>query len=323
MALALARRGHIARQVALDGALAAIDDATDAVVIAGSRADAMALGAHIKTRYQVPLLPVIALHPERVRASHESAAPDVWLPITTPPSAIIGRIEELARIRRAEREFVRLNGSLVELAAENGRLYERARRDAEATTVLLRELQHRVRNNLASIQALLVLERHRRPERPLSEAIDVAITRLRTMAAIQDALQLDAAVVEMRGLTGSIARSVQEVFSAADTLRVEIRGQASVRTSQGSAAAVVINELVTNVVKHACASRLDITIERTDNAVSVTIADDGRGIPATHVPGSGLAIARTVTRNELHGELTSEAIPKGARFRLSFPVDAA
>lgn len=316
----LKRKGHVAIEIPLGEALGAVDDETDAIVIAAPREAALALGAHLKTRYQVPLLPVIALHAGRVLPTHDSAAPDVWLPITTRPSAIVSRIEELARIRRAEREFVRLNGSLAELAAENGRLYERARRDAEATTLLLRELQHRVRNNLASIQALLVLERHRRPVRPLNEAIDVAITRLRTMAAIQDALQLDAEAVELRLLAGSVVRSVLEVFSASEAMRTEIRGQASVRTTLGSAAAVVINELVTNVVKHAGAAQLDITITRLGGSVEITIADDGTGLPPTSLAGSGLSIARAVTRHELRGELTNEPSPKGTRFRLSFPA---
>ena len=64
-------------------------------------------------------------------------------------------------------DLARLNETLVALAAENGQLYERARLDASRTLALLRELQHRVRNNLAAIQALLVLERHRSPSRSL------------------------------------------------------------------------------------------------------------------------------------------------------------
>jgi two-component sensor histidine kinase len=316
---AIARRGHEVVVSRSAEAIAAIDETIDVVVLSIGDAAGTRLSARIKTRFQVPFLPVLALRRRRTRTAHEPRAPDATLPLAAPPRDIVDRMEELVRVRRAERELVRLNASLVELAAENGRLYDRARRDAEATASLLRELQHRVRNNLASIQALLVLERHRQPSRPLSEAIDVAIARLRSMAALQDIAHTGAGVVRLRSLVTAITQSALEVFGAASELTVDIAGDADATTAQGGAAAIVVNELVTNVVKHARATRLTVTIDGGPVTTAIVVADDGVGMPESALPGSGLAIARAVARNELRGSIASDSTPGGARFILAFP----
>jgi two-component sensor histidine kinase len=211
------------------------------------------------------------------------------------------------RIRRAEHELVRLNAALAELAAENGRLYERARRDAEGTTLLLRELQHRVRNNLAAIQALLVLERHRTPARPLS----------RSMAALQDSLVPHETEVDVASLVEAVSQSAFDVFGAAD-VRCEVQGNARLPARRGSAMAIVLNELITNVVKHAGATAIYVQI-RNDGHLQLEVTDDGHGMPAHPTGGSGLMIARAVVKNELAGDLTVLPQAKGTCIRITLP----
>jgi two-component sensor histidine kinase len=315
---AFARRGHHADVVAPDAATDAVTDRVEAVLVAAPRAPALALSQRLKTRFQVPFLPVVALA-SRPRIPHHGATPDAWISATTAPHDIVARVEELVRIRRAERELVRLNTALAELAGENGRLYDRARRDAEATTLLLRELQHRVRNNLAVIQALLSLERHRTPPRPLSEAIDVAVARLRSMAALQDAMMPDAHQVDLSSLAHAITRSTLDVFAASDAVQYRVIGTASLPSERGSAVAIVLNELVTNTLKHAAAHRITIEIRGHAPPLDIVVSDDGRGMPGETPPGSGLTIVRAVVRNELKGELQFVGGHPGTSARIAIP----
>jgi two-component sensor histidine kinase len=317
---AFLRTGARAEIVALEDALMRLDDTVEAVIIGAPRDAALALCARLKTRFQLPVLPVIVLVRRRARDAATPTAPDAWLPPRTTAGDVVARVLELVRIRRAEHEMARLNTALAELASENARLYDRARRDAEATTLLLRELQHRVRNNLASIQALLVLERHRAPPRPLPEALDVAIARLRSMAALQDALSPSGNQVDVAALASSVARSALEVFGSANIVRCDVTGAASVPGRVGSALAIVLNELVTNTVKHAGARSLLITVERRDDLVELNVSDDGRG-PAAHPSGgSGLSIVRTVVQNELRGEFRITPANPGTRVSVTVPV---
>lgn len=318
---ALEDAGYLTVCAEPDGAVRAVDERTEAVIIAAPRAVVMPLARRLKTRFQMPLLPVLALvsRPARV----DAAAPDVWLPAGTRPSEIVERVDELVRIRRAEREMVRLSTTLAELAAENGRLYERARRDAEATALLLRELQHRVRNNLAAIQALLVLERHRAPPRPLPEALDVAIARLRSMAALQDSLLPHANRVELSALARAVAGGALEVFGAAERVQCRVDGEATLPARSASAIAIVLNELITNALKHAGAESVHVAILPDAETVALEVADDGAGMPAHGGDGSGLTIVRAVVRNELGGTMSYAPTARGTRVRIDIPLATA
>jgi two-component sensor histidine kinase len=296
-------------------------DGVEAVVVAAGRESALAVARRLKARYQIPLLPVIALV-GRPAQLPEGPAPDAWLPSSTRPRDVVQRVEELVRIRHTEREMVRLNTALAELAAENGRLYERARRDAEATTLLLRELQHRVRNNLAAIQALLVLERHREPPRPLPDALDVAITRLRSMAALQDSLEPQSNTVDLAPLARAVCNSVIEVFGASGQVHCEVLGSGTLPARSASAMAIVLNELVTNALKHAHASTVRVQIQDGSGMLEMDVADDGRGIPTPPPGGSGLRIARAVVRNELAGTLSFLPSERGTHVRVTVPLQA-
>ncbi len=320
---AFRRYGHHAECTPLDGAVAAVSAQVEGVLLSGSRAETLGVGTRLKTRYQVPLLPVVALVTRPSWLKQQAALPDAWLSSSTPPRDVVARLEELVRIRRAELELVRLNGALADLAAENGRLYDRARRDAEATTLLLRELQHRVRNNLAAIQALLVLERHRQPARPLVDALDVAISRLRTMAALQDSLQPHENKVQLAALADAVTRAALDVFGATGTVHHEIRGDATLSARAASALAIVLNELVTNSLKHAGAQLVTLEIGSAGGQLELIVADDGRGTRGDAAGGSGLMIARAVVRNELSGVLSFLPSERGTRVRVSLPVKSA
>jgi two-component sensor histidine kinase len=319
LARALTRGGHQVTTTPLDAALDRIDDRVEAVIITARGPDALTLCQRVKTRFQVPLLPVIILRP-RPHRMLGSIAPDAWLRRTTSGREIVARIEELVRIRRAERELARLNETLALLAAENGQLYERARLDASRTLGLLRELQHRVRNNLAAIQALLVLERHRSPRRSLDEAIDVAIARIRGMAALQDAVSAEAGAITLAALARAITRNMVDVFGPSHVPTCEVHGDAEVPAQVGSSLAVALNELVMNAVRHADARHVRVAIEGTNGEVVIEVIDDGRGIAAPGSSGGGLIIARTVVRNELRGTLDVVPASSGTAVRMVIPV---
>ena len=303
----------------MQGALESVNESVEAVIIDARSHEALDLCQRLKTRFQVPLLPVIILRP-RPHAAVGPIAPDAWLRPATRGREIAARIEELVRIRRAERELARLNEALASLAAENGQLYERARRGAARTLALLRELQHRVRNNLAAIQALLVLERHRAPRRSLDEAIDVAIARIRGMAALQDAISTEAGAVTLATLARSITRNAIDVFGPAHVPSCVVHGDAAVPAEVGSSLAVVLNELVMNAVRHSEARSVTVAIDGRDREVIVDVIDDGHGLPSPNPVGGGLIIARTVVRNELRGTLDVVTAASGTTVRVVVPV---
>ncbi len=312
------RAGYSVEHVQAPGALERLSPRTAAAVLAGRRAEILHLCRKIKERVPAPFLPVLALISAPARLPQEPTAPDAWVPPHTKPREIVMRVAELLRVRTADAEMVRLNAALAELAAENGMLYARARREADAAATLLRELQHRVRNNLAAIQALLVLERHRAPPRELTEAIDVALARLRSMSALQDCLAGNATDVDVRTLFTAVGRGISEVFPG-PALRLMIDGDSVVSARTASSLSIIFNELLCNARRHGNASAVRLEITRTDMDVVLMMEDDGSGIPLEARDGSGWMIVRTVMRNELGGTFERESTGTGACIRLALP----
>lgn len=317
---ALARAGHSVQHVDAASALTATRSGLAAVILGGNGEEILPLCRRIKERLPVPFLPVLVLLKAPARLPDDPTAPDAWLAPDTAPQDVVMRLAELLRLRRADAEMLRLNAALAELAAENGLLYAQARREAEAAATLLRELQHRVRNNLAAIQALLVLERHRHPARSLHEALDVAIARLRSMSALQDSIAPLTPEVHLASLAASIARGVVEVIDG-PPLSLQVSGDALISPRAASALALVLNELICNARRHAEANSVRVEIEQRDSQLVVSVNDDGRGLPPHIIEGSGFMIARTVTRNELGGTLELPKAGEPTRLRLLLPLD--
>ncbi len=317
---ALSRAGYSVEHVDAADALGAARLGVAGAVLSGERGEILPLCQRIKERLPAPFLPVLVLLAAPSRLPDDPTAPDAWLAPDTPPRTVVMRVAELLRLRRADAEMVRLNAVLAELAAENGLLYAQARREAEAAATLLRELQHRVRNNLAVIQALLVLERHRQPSRSLHEALDVAIARLRSMSALQDNVAPLTPEVHLASLAAAVARGICEVIDG-PPMTVDVSGDALVSPRAASALALVLNELICNARRHANAKAVHVAIEQRDSQLLVSVNDDGRGLPAYTVEGSGLMIARTVARNELGGALELPAPGEPAHMRLVLPLD--
>jgi two-component sensor histidine kinase len=145
-------------------------------------------------------------------------------------------------------------------AIENARLLDQTRRDAEAKTMLLRELNHRVKNNLASIITLLSLDE---PEMsPLARQwLARAIDRIRTMARTHDLFSGGIDRVRLVELVEQIIPSLSVVKPPGVTIRSEL-GDASLmlRTDRAVSLAMVLHELCSNAIIHGTGASGTVTI---------------------------------------------------------------
>ena len=186
----------------------------------------------------------------------------------------------------------------------------------------IREIHHRVKNNLQTISSLLRLQGRRFSSPEAKEAIEESVRRIRAIALVHETLSREAgddvAFVE---IVRPLLRMVEEGMSSEDrpvVLRVE--GDAGfLPAAVATPLAVVLNELLQNAIDHAFPAGLDLQaapgvavvgLDREGDRLTVTVIDDGVGVPAnfdlTAVTGLGLSIVRTLVTSELMGTIVIE-----------------
>ncbi len=201
---------------------------------------------------------------------------------------------------------------------------ELRRRERELVTkeATIREIHHRVKNNLQTVAALLRLQARRLPAEAGRTALEEAGRRVAVIALVHETLsqgfdeQVNFDDIAVRGL-----RAVVEVATSQHPIDAKVSGSfGQMRPEDATALAMVISELVQNAAEHGLADhggRVAIDARRTTKAgqdhLDVTITDDGVGLPEGFRPGTsglGTNIVQTLLA-DLRGSITWRAAPGG------------
>ncbi|GCE76304.1 sensor histidine kinase [Cellulomonas biazotea] len=191
---------------------------------------------------------------------------------------------------------------------------ELRRRERELITkdATIREIHHRVKNNLQTVAALLRLQSRRMSSPEAREALGEAMRRVATIALVHETLSqtLDESV-PFDDLVGRSLRLAADVATAGASVRTVVKGSfGSVPAEDATALALVLTELVTNAVEHGFDGResgtVEIVVERDGDDLRVEVADDGAGLPADRGAGTGLGtqIVSTLVTNEMGGTIS-------------------
>ncbi len=202
-------------------------------------------------------------------------------------------------------------------AIENARLYEQARRDAEARSTLLDEVNHRVKNNLSAIIGLLYAERRHAgmEDQAVYQSITQAlVNRVQGLATVHSLLSASEwAPLRLNELAAQVIRSSLQMLPRDKHVSVDVTSSAvQVTADQAQNLALVINELATNTVKHALRERdtahIAICIALEEDTVLFEFRDDGPGYPEEVLRlerySVGFDLIQNIVRKSLRGELS-------------------
>lgn len=187
------------------------------------------------------------------------------------------------------------------------RLRERELLSKDAT---IREIHHRVKNNLQTVSALLRLQSRRSENPETKAALSEAQRRVATIALVHETLSqtIDETVDfdELIGRILSLSADIAAPDAKVDTRFVGSFGRISSHVA--TSLAVVLTELVANAVEHGFSSTggtVTLTATRDDEELDITVEDDGVGL-AGNSPGMGLGtqIVRTLVDAELRGSIS-------------------
>ena len=194
--------------------------------------------------------------------------------------------------------------------------------------VLLKEIHHRVKNNLQIISSLLHLQASKMEDEKLLEAFEDSQNRIRSMALIHEELYnaADLAHIDFAGYIRRLTDNLFESFGVGvGRIRMSIEGDSvSFTIDKAIPMGLIINELVTNSLKYAFPENRQGTIRisltaQAEGPFNLTISDDGVGFPDDidyrNPQTLGLRLVGTLTA-QLEARLELERSEGGSIFRI-------
>ena len=178
----------------------------------------------------------------------------------------------------------------------------------------IREIHHRVKNNLQTVAALLRLQSRRTPSPQARQALGESVRRVTSIALVHEALSTSVDErVDLDKLLDNVLPMVGEVATAETKVALSRIGAFGVVAAEiATPLVMVVAELVQNALGHAFPEgrrgTIEIMPERSARSLEVSIRDDGVGLPADFslddTEGLGLQIVRTLVESELRGTLS-------------------
>lgn len=213
--------------------------------------------------------------------------------------------------------------------SERKRAEERMEASLHEKEILLREIHHRVKNNLQIISSLLNLQKQAVVNPTAQSVLDESRGRIASMAMIHEQLyrSRDFAGLDVgEYLEQFLPRLVSACKGDREISLVLEAAQIPLSLEQAIPFGLILNELATNAIKHGFRRRmrgtLHVTATLMDGEVLVEVEDDGEGMPpgvSLSAPDTlGLQLVMSLTE-QLKGRVNVDS-PHGVRFRLRFPV---
>ncbi len=202
------------------------------------------------------------------------------------------------------------------VALRQARLLEQTRQDAETRALLLREVNHRVKNNLDAIIGLLYVERrHAPPEaraafQPIMDDLNqriMGLAQVHHMLSAAEWRPLELSKLAEQLIHTAIRNSLHDARVIVDVAPSPVR----VSPGQAHHLALVISELTTNTLKYAVAGRdtvrIAVCIAQEDDVITLIYRNDGPGYPEDVLRlaryNAGLDIVQKIVRKNLMGEV--------------------
>lgn len=190
----------------------------------------------------------------------------------------------------------------------------------------IREIHHRVKNNLQTVAALLRLQARRTTNEEGRHALLESVRRVAAIAQVHEALSMSVdEEVNLDEVIDRILPVMNDVARVDTPIRISREGTLGVLDADRATALVmVVTELVQNAIQHGFAHAVDpagkqgrvvIRADRSARSLDIVVHDDGRGLPAGFSLADsdrlGLQIVRTLVSAELDGALEVRPAPGG------------
>jgi two-component sensor histidine kinase len=196
-------------------------------------------------------------------------------------------------------------------------------------TEMFNELNHRVKNNLAAVSAMLNIQARATEDPQVREQLEKAVSRIETIGEVHASLYRASSTGEVDFSTYLEKLCSRLAASLLDGERVHIEVAAdpvAAPLEEAVALGLIVNELVTNAAKHAypapARGGIRVSLHSADNELTLAVSDDGKGLAEGDRPnGIGMRLVRSLVQ-QCRGKL--EVVDKdGASFIIRLPQHGA
>lgn len=190
--------------------------------------------------------------------------------------------------------------------------------------ILLRELQHRVKNNFQIILSSIGIQKRRFDDAAINRALDHVANRINAIALAHDqlAIRQNVHVVNVASYLRALVTSIEQQV---DGMVIDFEAdETELSIDRAVPLGLILNEVVTNSIKHAfdeAGGRISITLQ-TGVGIGegkLTISDNGSGIKKSNTDGSGLKLIDALAR-QIGGKVHRESIAVGTSTSIVFPL---
>ena len=194
----------------------------------------------------------------------------------------------------------------------------------------IREIHHRVKNNLQTVSALLRLQARRIEDPKASAAIEEAVRRVVSIALVHETLSATSQdLVQFDEVITKIIQGASELNIRPNEIQIKKVGEFGLISSMvATPLALVLTELIHNALEHGLSTSGDLVelrINRQAASMTITVTDNGAGIPNDFSlelnTNLGLQIVQTLTKNELAGKIEFIKQNIGTQVQISFPLE--
>jgi PAS domain S-box-containing protein len=215
---------------------------------------------------------------------------------------------------------------------ERKRAKEQLHASLREKDILLREIHHRVKNNMQVISSLLDIQARASGKLQLIEMLHESQRRIQAMALVHEKLYAsqDFSRIDMAGYVDTLSQELFQSYKV-NPWKIEMIVQTDgvyLDINKGISCGLILNELISNALKHAFPGdrqgELQIIIGVTENTeIEIVVRDNGVGLPDDvdiHQPRTvGLYLVNGLVKNQLDGQIEVRR-DNGTEFRMTFPL---
>ena len=222
--------------------------------------------------------------------------------------------------------FVLVGLALATLSEAMRKALEKAVAAERSAEVMLHELNHRIRNNLAMVASVLELQKRSQKEQAAKDAFASAVGRVHVIANAHVHLlpKEGQSLIDMRAYLTVCCQNLGDALRDVRPIAVNVSAeQILVRADRAVSMGLIVNELVTNAFKYAFPDErggsVNVILHRIgDGQLELAVEDNGKGCPEGAKEGLGSRIVQLLAQ-QLESTMTRAAANPGCRVSLTIP----